>query len=349
MSYWPDRGDLAATFTTVLIGSAGAGLAWLVSFPVYLLTGPALAASLAGMAGMRLVIAPPLRDAAFLVIGIGIGTGVDGRAANAVLHWPVAFVVLAAMLFAILLVCRALLSRYFGFDAKSAVLAASPGHLSYVLGLGLAVDADIGRVAVVQSFRLLVLTLCVPFVAMLFGMQGGGSILPMGAPMSGAHLAVLLVLAMAIGFGLQRLRVPAALLIGAMGLSSVTHLTDLTPGVLTPTIALPCYVVLGTLIGTRFSGISRRMLRGALFAGLVSTSVTLALAALAAVPVALWLEMDTAHVFVAFAPGGLETMLAMGTVLGADPGFVAACHVGRLMLLTVLVPLAMPKAARPVP
>jgi len=48
--------------------------------------------------------------------------------------------------------------------------------------------------------------------------------------------------------------------------------------------------------------------------------------------------MPVAHVLVAFAPGGLETMIAMGAVLGVVPGFVAACHVARLMVLTVLVP-----------
>ncbi len=49
--------------------------------------------------------------------------------------------------------------------------------------------------------------------------------------------------------------------------------------------------------------------------------------------------MPTAHVLTAFAPGGLETMIAMGAAMGASPGFIAASHMARLMLLLALVPL----------
>ena len=63
-----------------------------------------------------------------------------------------------------------------------------------------------------------------------------------------------------------------------------------------------------------------------------------------ATPVAMFLDMPLTHVLVAFAPGGLETMIVMGAVLGANPGFVAACHVGRLLVLSVLVPVMAARA-----
>ena len=49
--------------------------------------------------------------------------------------------------------------------------------------------------------------------------------------------------------------------------------------------------------------------------------------------------MPLAHVLVAFAPGGLETMIAIGVVLGVIPGFVAACHIARLLVLSVYLPM----------
>ena len=49
---------------------------------------------------------------------------------------------------------------------------------------------------------------------------------------------------------------------------------------------------------------------------------------------------------VAFAPGGLETMVAMGAVIGADAGFVAAAHIARLFMLTGLVPLFLGRGPR---
>ncbi|MEP5008561.1 AbrB family transcriptional regulator, partial [Roseobacter sp.] len=76
-----------------------------------------------------------------------------------------------------------------------------------------------------------------------------------------------------------------------------------------------------------------------------STSVTLLLSAAFAIPVAWFLMVPVSHVVVAFAPGGLETMIAMGALLGADAGFVAGCHLGRLLLLPVLLPTMLARSS----
>jgi len=158
---------------------------------------------------------------------------------------------------------------------------------------------------------------------------------------------ILLVLALGLGLILKRLRVPAALLIGAMVVSAIGHLSASSPGVLSPSIAQGTLVIMGTLIGTRFSGISISKLRQSLTAGLATTTLTVGLAVVAATPAAAFLGMPVAHVLIAFAPGGLETMIVMGAVLGANPGFVAASHVGRLLLLTVLVPAVLSRTPKP--
>ena len=41
----------------------------------------------------------------------------------------------------------------------------------------------------------------------------------------------------------------------------------------------------------------------------------------------------------AFAPGGLQTMVALCAVLAVVPGFVAACHIMRLVVLSFLLPV----------
>ena len=156
--------------------------------------------------------------------------------------------------------------------------------------------------------------------------------------MRGFHLLGLIAFAVVLSLIFKRFNVPAAILIGAMVASAVLHAMELTPGVLPENIALPCFLIIGTLIGTRFSGIKLEQLKKALLAGLTTTFDSILLTVLTAVPVAYFLMIPTAHVVVAFSPGGLETMIAMGAVLGANPGFIAACHIGRLMLLPFLIP-----------
>lgn len=120
--------------------------------------------------------------------------------------------------------------------------------------------------------------------------------------------------------------------------SSLGHATEMTPGVMAPWLSYLGLVTVGTLIGARFNGITRKALATSLLAGLTVTTLTVLMALAAALPVAYVLGFDSTHVLIAFAPGGLETMIAMGVVLGANPGFVAAAHVSRLLFLTILLP-----------
>lgn len=327
------------TLITLAAGIAGAAIARLLSFPIYPITGPALFVSLLCVGGVRCAIADPIRDIALLFIGISIGTGINAQAASALVTWPIAFAVLALMIISVLLICRFILTHFFDFDPQSATLAAAPGHLAFVISLSATLNIDITPVAVVQAVRLLALTLSVPIIALMFGIEISTDILPSGSPMSMVHLLALLGMSFVLAMILQRLKAPAAFLIGAMLVSSVAQITGLTPGILAPAIVLPCFVVVGIMIGARFSGVTLKQLTSSLTAGLVTTLATVTMACLAAVPVALMLGMPLAHVVVAFSPGGLETMVAMGAVLGANAGFIAACHVGRLFLLTLLVPI----------
>ncbi|MBM7068518.1 AbrB family transcriptional regulator [Actibacterium sp. 188UL27-1] len=345
----PDRSTAYVTCYTLLAGLCGAALGKALSLPLYPLMGPAILISLLALTQIRFVIWTPIRDSAFLLIGITIGAGFDGQATGAMLRWPLAFAALAGSLLLSLALCSAALIRIFRFDPRSAVLAATPGHISYVLGLGAALDLNTTRIALVQSMRLLVLTLSVPFIGLALGFELDPTVLGGDTTMPLAQVGALFLVAIVAGLTLTRLKVPAPFLISGMGVTALSQLSDFTAGSVSPAISIPCLAVMGTLIGTRFTGVTLAQLKSTLAAGLAVTLVTVLVAALAAIPVAYVIGMPPAHVVVAFSPGGLETMVAMGAVLGANPGFVAACHVGRLFLLAFLVPLITARQAAALP
>lgn len=334
----PTRSSLIVTGQTLIVGGFGAWIATLIGAPIAVLTGPAVLVALVALAGFRTGIDNGVRDVAFLIIGVGIGSGVDTDATQAMLRWPLAFAVLGVMLWATLWICARVLERGFGLPRRSAYLAAAPGHLSFVVSLSSALDLDTTRIVVIQSVRLLALTLSVPVIAMVFGYEITDQITPPGLPIAWSHLGILLIVGLLIGYIFDRIGLPAALLIGGMTASSLGHSTGLTPGVLPPWLTYLGLITVGTLIGARFDGITRTALLQSLAAGLTATAITTAMAVFAALTVAYALALDPTHVLIAFAPGGLETMIAMGVVLGANPGFVAACHVARLLFLTFLIP-----------
>ena len=184
----------------------------------------------------------------------------------------------------------------------------------------------------------LALTLVVPLIARGLGMEIAANPLSGAGALGWDAFAALAVLSLALGLVMKRLRLPAALLIGAMVVSGLGHGAGVVEGGLARWLGMACLLVLGALIGTRFTGVTVAQVRATLAAGLAVTALSTLISAVAALAVASALGLGPATVLAAFAPGGFETMIAIGASLGGDAGFVAAAHVIRLMILTALIP-----------
>lgn len=336
--------DILTLLLTLALGAVGAAIAVFLSVPAPYLTGPAALVSLASMMGLRTHIPNLLRDLCFLVIGIGLGAGLNPDMLAAAAAWPLSMMALSLALVVIFLGGAAVLERFFLFDRLTARLAASPGHLSFVLSLSADARADISVIAVVQSIRVLALTLLVPLaVAMMSGADLSMGTRP-GAVMALPLLAALIALAAALGWWLKRLAVPAAYLLGGFVISALGHATDLAPGLVPNWLALPAFAIMGTLIGTRFSGTTWSQILRALGAASLLAGLALAATVAAALAVHFALGLPVTTLLIAYAPGGLETMAAISVMLEADPAFVAFHHAFRVVLLTFLVPAFMPRA-----
>lgn len=326
------------TLLTLAIGAGGAALFWAVGFPAYPLTGPAMAVSIATLLGAPTLVPPVLRDTVFVIIGLSIGSTVTPDVLGTALAWPVSLGVLVVTLTAIVLVARAVLHHGFRYARDTATLAAMPGHLSFVLALSTELKADVPRIALVQTVRVLLLTLLVPVLIMLWGVEGTSK-LPETGQIAPLALLALFLLALALGTAFKRLHVPAALLIAAMAVSAIGHGSNLTPGPMPPALVMLAFICMGSLIGTRFRGFDRRALPGALLAGSVTTLLACTIAALGALLAARIVDLPAAALLLAFAPGGVEIMAALAVETGLEPALVAAHHVFRLFVLALFIPL----------
>ncbi|ARE41359.1 hypothetical protein RGUI_3218 [Rhodovulum sp. P5] len=331
---------LLPTLVTLAIGAFGAAGASALGLPAPYLTGPALAVTVFSISGGRTDMPAWLRDTCFVAIGVNMGAGVTPEALHTASRWPLSLIVLALAVIVILVLGARLMRRIFGFDRMSALLTACPGHLSFVLSLSTDVKADLPRVTMIQSLRVLSLTLIVPFLAPLLG-HGD---LPVPVARAGAMPMVALLPLLAgsavLGLGLLRLKVPAALLLGGLGLSALAQGSGVVTGGLPVWMSVPAFVAMGTMIGTRFSGVTLRMFVQALGASLMLTGFAALISLLAAALVSNLLGLPILTALIAFAPGGLETMMAMSLLLNADPAYVAVHHVFRLLVLTAILPIA---------
>lgn len=334
-------GQFRPVFTALLIGILGAAIAWWMKVPAPFLTGPAAFVSVAGVLGLDCRIPDRLRDACFIVIGLSLGSSVTPETLSAAAAWPVSLIGMSISVGVVMLAGGFMFQHAFGMDRKTALLASSPGHLSYVISFSTDIGAGTAVISVIQSMRVLLLTLAVPVAVAMLTDADMTMRAPIGHVLPYTYLAGLVVLSALFGAVLVKFKVPAAYLISGMIISSIGHGTNLTPGSVTPEISTAAFIIMGTLIGTRFSGVSPQALRKAAFGGVLLTLLGLAISILAAAIISYTLGFPLIDVIIAFAPGGLETMVAMGAIVGADPAYVAIHHVTRLFFLSVFVPLVL--------
>lgn len=325
---------------TLCLGAVGGAIAYFAGFPAPFLTGAAIIVTFACLLGLELSIPMLLRNACFISIGLSMGSGVTPDVINTIGLWPFAFAILIISLLGTFFTCRWLLIRFWQFDSRSASLAASPGHLSFILGLSSQNNVDIPTISIVQSIRVMVLTVMVPFAVQFLGLTE--NIVPLVRPrMEWVDLIWLAPLAALVGWGLSKLKFPAAYLLGGMLVSTAIHAGGVISGQIPTWLATIAFTIMGSLIGTRFSSISWRQLKAAAGAGIAAVSVALGFAVLAG-SIASWsLGLPLAQLLIAYSPGGLEAMAAMAVIMHVDTTFVAAQHIFRLFFLTFLAPAVM--------
>jgi len=338
----PRATALRETLALLGVASLGGGVAHGLGLPAGFLTGPAALVTLASLLGLRMRVPDALRDPALLVIGVGIGSSVSPALLGRAALWPLSLALLTVSLVGGFMLTRAMLERRFGFDRRTAVLAAAPGQMSLSIAMATDTGADVARVSLVQSTRVLALTLLVPALVALLG-PGGGSqpaALP-ETPLGPGTLALLLGAAGALALVLRRRRLPAVFLLAGMAVSGLAHGAGLVEGRPPDWLARAAFLVLGGLIGTRFRGIGAASFRASLGAGLAVTALGAGIAAVAALAGMMLLGFGMSFLLVAYAPGGVETMAAMAVDIALDPAAVALHHVWRLILIATLVPLAL--------
>ena len=313
------------------IGATGGALASAAGLPAAWIVGSTTAATAAALGGLPTQVPGSIRNIAFAIIGLSMGSRSSSETLALAVQWPLSFLGLLVAVALSMLVTILYLERLHRYDRPTALLATSPGAMAVAAALIAAGHGNASQVIVIQSVRLLALTAVVPLI---IGLGGGQPARAAEPPLvAGAALVFLIALAFATGAAMRRLRVPAAYLVGGMLAGLATHLTDVIPGALPDWLLTPGFIVTGAVIGSRFKTISLKEIgavaRAASVVVLLSTAITAAMA----LAVAELLGLPFGQVWIAYAPGGVEVMAAMALTFDFNATYVASHHLLRIVLL----------------
>jgi hypothetical protein len=325
-----------AALATTSVAVGGAVLAKLIHAPAAALMGSMAAVALYALLGRTVVLAESVRRAALFLLGLAIGAAATPETLRLIPHWPLSLVLLIAATALMSGVAYTIYRRLGGWDRPTALFASVPGALSTVLAVGEARGADMKRVAVAQSIRVVVLAGLAPVLMSGLGAAPAvHTITPTdpGVVWCGVALGGFLT-----ALAAQRLRWPAPWLLGPFLLSLIVHGTGVAHATMPPLVLDGAYATLGVMAGARFAGtrvqdlvrIAPLAILALLGAGLVGVSVG-ALAGILA-------HTTAAAGILSFAPGGLEVMTALALALHIAPAYVAVHHLVRFVAVNLALP-----------
>jgi membrane AbrB-like protein len=330
---------LRETAETLAIALAGGAAFTALGFPAGLVSGSVLAVAIAALGGRPMRVPYDLARVCFVTVGILLGAVVTPETLRGVTVWPASIAVLAVSAICMMVATTSYLRFVHKWDPLSALMGASPGSMAQVLALSTELGADLRAVAIVQTMRVLLLTVGLPGGLALFGLTASGVSMPRG-PAGGSslvELGILLAVSTALALAMARLRFPGGLLFGAMAGSGLLHGTGYIQAVLPWWLGGAGVIVLGAVAGSRFANTTPRMVVAYLGAAFGSFAVSLGIATLFVLVVTRYFSFPIPDVVVAFAPGAQDTMMVLALALHLDPVYVGAHHLARYLVVTFSV------------
>ena len=323
----------------LLIGTAGGFLFWALGIPAPWLAGSMMAAIAAIFSRVRIGMPDWLRALSFIFLGIQTGTSVSWDTVERAAQWPLSIAFLGVTVIAVTWACTAFYVRHSGWDRATALFASLPGALSLVLLLASGTKADMRRVTIAQCIRLFFLVAALPSLIAWLSPPEVFHALPaeMG---TGRDILLLVAVSTAAGYALEWLKVPAGLMLGPMLASAALELSGLVSGAAPAVVLIPANIVLGVMIGARFSHFTFAEFRQALREGFSGFLIALALAMAGAGITSAVAGLPFALTLLAFSPGGLDAMTIMAFSLNLDPAYVGAHQMARYIGLALAMPWA---------
>jgi membrane AbrB-like protein len=334
-------GKLVRLALTLAIGVAGGVFFHLIGMPAPWLAGAMVAVLIACLCGVKVETPKAVTPAVMVLLGLSIGSSVDWETLELMRAWPASLAILAVTMLLVTVALQIFYRRAYGWDSRTSFFSSVPGALSNVIAFTIEYRADVLRVTIVQTVRLVMLVVLLPLVITVAGVHGPE---PTGIPApthSLPELALVIAAGAAGGWLFQLIRVPAGSLLGAAVANIALHLSGYVSGSMPDWLLVPTFLIFGVVIGCRFSGMTVSTVLQSAGAGMKGFLLASVIAVTGALLTSYVVGIPYAETLLAFAPGGLDAMTILAFALNVDPAYVGAHQVFRFLLMTIAMPLAL--------
>lgn len=322
---------------TMAFGIAGGFVAFALNWPSAWLLGSLACVAMVAMLGQQVDMPKQLTSNIQILIGLSMGANVDANLAQLATQWVPSLVLMAVEMLALLIAIPWLYRRYFAFPKAEAMFSSVPGTLAMTLALASDSGADVKRVALAHTVRLVFLVSSVPLLMPLLGLVPHG----IDPSQSGSLVACALALVAATGGAwlARRTPIPAPNLLGAMATTLIIQFVfDVNLRLPSEAVA-SVLVVLGTVVGAKLNNLNMKQTLGDIKAGAAGLGLGLLISLVFAFLATELLGVPFLAAMLAYSPGGIEVMIMLATVFDIDPAYVGAHHLARVLMMGVALPI----------
>ncbi|MSP87508.1 MAG: AbrB family transcriptional regulator [Alphaproteobacteria bacterium] len=327
--------------TALAIGTLGGALFDWLRLPLPWMLGAMAATTAASIAGVPQRVPGKLRQTMVVVIAVMLGSAFTPDVLPRLEAWAISLIGVIVYVVAATLLVLILFRKSFGHDPLTSLLCATPGGLGEMVVLAQANGADDRLVALSHSTRVFIVVMVLPF---WFRFVEGYVPPVQSVPGLGlfafdpAEFALLAACGVAGYFAATWLKLPAAPLIGPLGLSAIVHLTGLSSHRPPWEIVALAQVVMGSAVGARFAGVPFAEVRRMAVAGSASAAILLSLTVVFAWVLHHLTGLSMQSLVLSFAPGGLAEMSLVALALDIDTAFVSTHHATRMISVVLTMP-----------
>lgn len=321
---------------TLLVGVVAGWVFQMLSIPLPWMLGPMCACTLCVLINMPVAAPPVIRPPTTAMIGVMLGASFSPALLAQLPKWA-ATLVLQLVLLAILAVVGIWYYRKIAkLDPVTAFYSGMPGGMMEMSLIGEERGGDGQTIILIHSARVLTIVATVPFLVQFLehvqlGPRQASPVSVVDAPWT--TFAWLIGLAIFGSFLGKWLRLPARALFGPMFASVLAHATGLTDFLMPREIVVGAQVLLGCVVGCRFTGYNKREIIRILGLSVGATAIMLAITVAFCAGVSHFIDVSLSRALLAYAPAGIAEMSLVAMALNFDVAFILVHQLARIMIV----------------
>ena len=312
----------------------GGYLAKLIGIPLPWMLGPLFVIGAANAFRFKVNIPETPRPICRALLGCAIGANFSPQVLDRFFEVGLSLIILP-MFVIIMILCTAIyLRKVMKFDLKTSVFGSVPGGLNEMVILGKEIGVDGRIMTLIHSTRIVVVVI-IASIAIYFFPNVKTEVLEIDL-FKNYHQLPAVIFVSFFGFFIGKvIRLPGYTITGPMIFSATLHVLGLVNAMPIYLLIIIVQVILGSVLGSQFKGITMKDFYGPVLSGFITTLIAF-IPLLIFIIILLKLDYNLISIILSYSPGGQSEMNILALSVGADMAFISTHHMFRVFMVIMI-------------